>query len=219
MRLEEYIPFKGMEFTPNAKWHEGPNQGHWYEASTAFALEYLGNGNKRSCLVIGSPIFEAIELQRRGWDTTYMDIRHPPKSVGKAIHMDACNITLPDASFDAVSTACVLTHAGLGRYGDDKHAGRDDQTMLAHIARLLKPGAPAALSFGACVTAEKMIRLGSAHRIYTIAEGERMIAAAGLVIDHMKIWSCTTKAWTDEAPTQDIYNPDYISFAVTKPNE
>lgn len=216
MRDETFIRHDVGAFTPKEGWHQGPYAGHWYAASTEFAVEYLGAGNGRSCLVIGSPIFEAAELQRLGWDTTYLDIRDPPASVGKAIRMDACNITLPDASFDAVSTACVLTHAGMGRYGDDQHTDHDDQSMLEHIARVLRPGGLAALSFGACVTGEKMIRLGAMHRIYTIAECRRMLWTVALAIDYMKIWSCRTKAWTDDPPTADIYNPDYISFAVKK---
>lgn len=209
------MPFSQYTSTPREKWHEGNMPGHWYAASTEFALDYLGDGAGRQCLVIGSPLFEAIELRRLGWDTTYLDIRQPPEAAGRAIQMDATDITLPDDSFDAVSSACVLTHAGTGRYGDGQ-TGKGDEEMLGHIARVLRPAGKAALTFGACVTAEKMVRLGSAHRIYTVSECERMLAAAGLSIQHMKIWSCRTKTWTDEAPTTDIYNPDYISFAVTK---
>jgi len=216
-RDERFIEYKGLERTPKEKWNVGPLSAHWYSASTEFAVAGLGSGEGRSLLAIGSPIFEATSLRERGWDVTYMDIRTPPKEAGKHVVMDATEITLPDESFDAVSTSCVLTHAGTGRYGDSIKEEHGDEMMLGHIKRVLKPGCRAQITFGACHSGEKMIRLGKAHRIYSVQECKRMLDAVGMKIDDMKIWSFRTKTWTDEI-TSDIYNPDYISFMVTKPS-
>lgn len=144
-----------------------------------------------------------------------MDIRKPPKETGKSVQCDATEITLPDESFDAVSTACVLTHAGTGRYGDSLKQEHGDELMLGHISRVMKSGSMAAITFGAVADIPKMKRLGSAHRVYTVAECERMIEAVKLKVGNMKIWSWKTKDWTDK-PTTSIENPDYISFMVTK---
>jgi hypothetical protein len=218
MRLEEVLPYAGPPRTLNEKWNTGPREQHWYAASTQFAKEYLGEGHGRTCLVIGSPIYEATELIGQDWDVTYMDIRNPPVHFDKFIHGDATDIKLPDSSFDAVSTSCVLTHAGTGRYGDGTNREHGDEAMLGHIARVMKPSAIAAITFGALADIPKMVRLGAAHRIYTIDECRRMLDAAALKIVEMKIWSKATKHWLrDGAPvSKDIDQPDYISFSVTK---
>ena len=196
-------------------WNVNPRIRHWYEYSTNFASEYLGFGNGRSCLVIGSPIFELNILRGLGWDATYMDIRTPPPQAGKHLVMDATEITLPDESFDAVSSSCVLTHAGTGRYGDSIKEEHGDEMMLDHIHRVMKKGAPAQITFGACYSGEKMVRLGKAHRIYTVKECERMLDRSKFKVVEMRVWSFRTKDWTTEI-TSDIYKPDYISFAVSK---
>ena len=214
-RDELIVEYRGLEKTPDEKWNIGNRTAHWYEYSTKFASEYLGIGDGRSCLVIGSPVYEAMVLRERGWDVLYMDIRNPPKEVGKHIVMDATEITLPDESFDAVSTSCVLTHAGTGRYGDSTKYAHGDEIMLGHIARVMKPKAKAQITFGACYSGEKMVRLGKAHRIYTVNECERMLKEAGLSVVESKVWSFRTKTWTTEI-TPDIYDPDYISYAVVK---
>lgn len=216
MRDELFIDKESDHLGTDEKWNTRNRPAHWYGASTEFALETLGLGNARSCLVIGSPIFEAISLREKGWDVTYMDVRTPPPSVGKFVRCDAVENAMPDSFFDSVSTSCVLTHAGTGRYGDCTNREHGDELMLAHIARIMKKGAIAALSFGACATSEKMVRLGNEHRIYTLAEVRRMLEAANLMVMRMKVWSFVKKKWTTGAPTADIYNPDYISVAVSK---
>lgn len=217
IRDEMFLPVPGNEKTLNERWNVNPRANHWYGASTEFAITSLGDGFGRSLLVIGSPIFEARALADLGWDLTYMDVRVPPYKPWKFIHCDATKITLPDESFDAISTSCVLTHAGTGRYGDGVNEAQGDEQMLAHIHRVLKKGSKAAITFGGCVDAEKMNRL-AAHRIYTIRECERMLDVVGLRILDMKIWSFLTKDWLPAGvlPTNDIFNPDYISFSVMK---
>lgn len=217
MRDEEVVAARRDELTLNEQWNVGNRTGHWYTASTEFAKHQLGDGNGRSCLVIGSPIFEALSLRKQGWDVTYFDIRIPPEQPFKAIQGDAADMQLPDASFDAVSSACVLTHVGTGRYGDGLDRGHGDEKMLAHVVRVMKPDAVAALTFGAVADLPKMVRRGATHRIYTVPECRRMLAAAGLKIAEMRIWSHAIKGWLDGGPiTKSISDPDYISFAVTK---
>jgi hypothetical protein len=219
MRNEEVLECGGPTQTLTEQWNLGPrNRQHWYNASTEFAKEGLGAGNGRSCLVIGSPLFEAMELRKQGWDVTYMDVRRPPVIVGKFLQCDATDITLPHGSFDAVSTACVLTHAGTGRYGDGHNREHGDEVMLGHIARVLKPGSAAAITFGAVADIPKMARLGSAHRIYNVPECRMMLAAASLKITKMRVWSWEKKGWLgdDEPITKSLDKPDYISFMVTK---
>jgi SAM-dependent methyltransferase len=203
--------------TLGEKWNVNPRPGHWYEASTNFATEHLGIGNGRSCLVVGSPLFEVSALEANGWDVTYMDIRNPPQKPRKFIHCDAMGMTLPDESFDAVSSACVLTHAGTGRYGDGLKLLDGDIKMLQHVARVMKNGSVAALTFGACADIPKMLR-SAAHRIYTVAECYRMLEVAGLSVMSMRIWSYEKKDWLEEGmpPTSNTDKPDYISFAVLK---
>lgn len=218
MREEEVIAARRDENTPNEQWNVGNRTGHWYAASTEFAREHLGLGNGRTCLVIGSPIFEAKELRRRGWDVTYLDIREPPPVQFKVVRGDAAEMTFPDESFDAVSSSCVLTHVGTGRYGDGLDREHGDEKMLAHVARVMKPGAKATLTFGAVADLPKMVRRGATHRIYTIAECQRMMDAARLQIWDMRIWSAATKTWLkdNEPMTKSINDPDYISYMVTK---
>ncbi len=204
------------EVTLDERWNTEPRHNHWYAASTQFATSNLGIGQGRSCLVIGSPVFEAVALRALGGDVTYMDVRQPPPAAGKNVVCDAVNMVADDESYDAVSSACVLTHAGTGRYGDGLAVENGDELMLGHIARVMKKGAKAALTFGACISADKPIRLGQRHRIYTIEEGVRMLNAAKLEIEDIKVWSALSKEWTESEPTTDINNPDYLSFMVWK---
>lgn len=217
MRDEELVAARRDELTLTEQWNVGNRTNHWYAASTEFATQHLGDGNGRSCLVIGSPIFEALALRKQGWDVTYTDIRIPPEQPFKFIHGDAADLQFPDESFDAVSSACVLTHVGTGRYGDGIDREHGDEKMLAHVRRVMKPGAMATLTFGAVADLPKMVRRGDTHRIYTIAECRRMLADAKLKIGGMRIWSHAIKGWLDGGPiTKSISDPDYISFMVTK---
>jgi hypothetical protein len=208
--LRERYVGKEPVFSHNAKWYDAPKKDHWYVASADFAKGHLGKGNGRSCLVIGSPLFEAKDLERMGWEVTYLDVRQPSLRFRRFVQADATKIPLPDSSFDAVSTACVLTHAGLGRYGD-LVVENGDELMLAEIARLMKPDTVAAVTFGGVVTADLPVRIGNFHRIYTVKEAERMCALVGLKIEDVKIWSTTQLKWV-ETPTTDLENFDYLSM-------
>lgn len=196
--------------TVHSPWHLAEKPKHWYGASTRFVKDrLLGTG---SCLVIGSPLFEAIWLEKHGWDVTYLDVRKPPYEFKRYVEGDATKLPFEDDSFDAVSSACVLTHAGLGRYGD-AIVPDGDEVMLAEIARVMKPNAPAALTFGGVITADLPLRVGNMHRIYTIQEAERMCLAVGLKVEEVRVWSTNGVCWV-EKPTADEKNFDYLSVLV-----
>jgi len=218
VRDEEFIPWGGPEKTLAEKWNTGMRVGHWYGASTEFATESLGAGDGRSCLVIGSPLVEADALKAKGWDVTYLDVREPPVRRWKLIQADATDIPCPDNSFDAVSSSCVLTHAGTGRYGDGHNRAHGDEVMLAQIARVLKPECYAALTFGAVIDRPRMVRLGHIHRVYTVKECRRMLEVAGLTLVRMNIWGVVQKRWLTEKEvvSNNLDSPDYISFLVAK---
>lgn len=189
-----------------------------YNASTQFALEELGEGNGRTCLVIGSPLFIVKMLIERGWDATYLDVRNPPVKLPKFIQCDATRIELPDESFDAVETSCVLSHAGMGRYGD-AIVGDGDERMLQEMVRVMKPGAPAAIMFGNVADMEKMVVLGKCHRVYTLKEIERLLGKTGFVMEKKRMFSLGKNRWlADGEPiTKDFMDkPDYISVLVRK---
>lgn len=220
MRLETVIASDGCNSTPDEPWSalRARRLGHWYEASTDFAVMRLGDGEGKKCLVIGSPIFEAKELMDKGWNVIYLDVRKPPVVFMDFVQCDASSMPFDDESFDAVSTACVLTHVGLGRYGDPEVENGDEKAIM-EIARVMKPGASAAITFGAVVDAPAMVRMGTAHRIYTVREAHRMLEMAGLSLEDLAVWSTAEKRWRreDEQITTSMSVFDYLSTFVRKP--
>lgn len=200
-----YRELPGRAHSVRSPWHVNEQPGHWYGASTKFALEHLVGEGK--CLVIGSPIFEALEL-KKNWDITYLDVRQPPTDVNW-VEGDATKMPFKDRSFDAVSTACVMTHAGLGRYGDAV-VSDGDELMLREIKRVMRPGTLAAVTFGAVVDAEQPILMGNVHRIYTVDEAKRLAAVVGLQVELIRIWGKVRQQWVDK-PTEDHQDPDYLS--------
>lgn len=207
MRRESVVAHHDV-FTKNSPWHQAARPRHWYGASTDFARHHLGRGNGRTCLVIGSPLFEAEAIEKLKWRVTYLDVRKPPRDFESFVQADATNIPLTEP-FDAISTACVLTHAGLGRYGDAV-VENGDELMMKEMKRLLKPGAIATVTFGGVVKADLPVRIGNMHRIYTVEEAERMCAQVDLKIEEVKIWSTANAEWVNE-PTRDLGNFDYLS--------
>jgi len=180
MRSHMVLTSSSNNSTPDEPWTSTRSAAHWYNVSADFALRHLGAGSG-SCLVIGSPLFEASELADAGWTVTYLDVRKPPVLDSRIafVQHDASEMTFANASFDAVSTSCVLCHAGMGRYGDPLVEDADEK-VLREIARVLKPEGSAAVTFGPVIDAPMMLRLGDTQRIYTMAEARRLVAGAGL---------------------------------------
>ena len=193
--------------TPDEPWTPKRQGAHWYNVSTDFALRHLGQGAGK-CLVIGSPLFEASELADAGWDVTYLDIRTPPELDSRLtfVQHDASSLPFPDESFDAVSTACVLCHAGMGRYGDPVIEDADEK-VIAEIARVLKPGASAAVTFGPVIDAPMMMLLGDCQRIYTLSEAMRMTQHAGLLIEASEVLDGDTGRMAANVAPRDAFKP------------
>ena len=141
---------KGMDpaqyaTTIDESWAEKPLLDLPYGAAAEFVINALREGHGRKCLVIGSPRFEIEALQYHGWNVIFLDVRVPPFNC-HFVQGDICRIPFADESFDAVSSTCVICHAGLGRYGDPVNKNGDKDAMK-EVARVLKPGGLAAVSY------------------------------------------------------------------------
>ncbi len=160
-----FIACPDEQDTPDEAWICRDKVLDWYDAAHAFSLERLAPASGK-CLVVGSPVFEALALQKAGWQVTYVDIRQPPPQIDNWVEADAIDLPFPDDSFDAVSCTCVLCHVGLGRYGD-KEMKDGDRKALKEIGRVMKPGAKASVMFGPAVPSlASTIVFGRVHRIY-----------------------------------------------------
>lgn len=190
-----------------------------YNAAADFVRENLPAGEGRSCLVVGSPIFEARELMDRGWDVTYVDVRQPPEGVFKKfVRTCVTMMDFHDESFDALSSTCVLSHVGMGRYGDPL-VEHGDEKGLANMARVMKKGALGTIMFGNVAAMPAVVQLGKCHRIFTMTECRRMLAAAGLEELKVGLWSLAQGQWfkdEDDITTDFMGNPDYVTFLVRK---
>lgn len=180
----ERMPHVGGELdivdTRNERW--AMNDDSWYGAAREFAASHLIDGKGKWCLVIGSPIPELKQLHTNGWETVYVDVRTPPVGIGRSLIADATNLPNGDGYYDAVSSTCVVCHAGLGRYGDPiKPNG--DVLMMREIFRVLKPGGLAAIMFGPATPQMKQsVVYGNVHRIYEPEEAYQMCRDVGFEI-------------------------------------
>ena len=186
--MEPYV-FAELESTPDEGWtHRATSPWHHYTAAATFALDTLGPGRDRRCLVIGSAPFEVQALRRAGWDVVYLDVRHPPHIVRDLVIGDACRLPFRSDTFDAVSTTCVLCHVGLGRYGDVIERNGDD-IMLSEISRVMKPRAMSAMMFGpARPRLIASYAVGRIHRVYAPSEAIRQVTSAGLKPRSFGLW-------------------------------
>ena len=163
-----------MDDTKTELWMVKRETGHWYEASADFAHKGLGRGPGR-CLVIGSPLFEALELIQDRWRVTYVDVRSPPENYRRMFDFmqgDASEIKLPE-NFDSASSSCVLCHAGMGRYGDKVTEGADLKIMK-NIHRSLKKGGKAAITVGCVAEVQETLEIGTGWRVWNL-EGARVL--------------------------------------------
>lgn len=205
------FPFSGA----GEEWHCIRQEGHWYAAAADFSLRSLGDG-PGSCLVIGSAPFEKQELSEAGWSVTYLDWRNAPFV---DTHADACAMPFADASFDTVSSTCVLCHVGLGRYGDPHHEDAE-RKMLHEIWRVSKPHAQVALTLGPVAAIEEPCIVGdSYHRAYTRQYARDIVLEVGFRILQEAVWDTRAQRWRreDEPLNIDIFVlPDYLSLALEK---
>lgn len=202
--------------TPDEEWWNGDGFD-WYAAAADKAAEWLGPGNGRRCLVVGSPAAEANALWRAGWGVVYVDCREPPDDLvgGVVVVADAADIPYLDASFDAASSTCVLCHAGLGRYGDPVRPN-GDVAVLNEIARVLKPGGKAALMVGPTLwgLSESLV-VGTIHRVYAPEDVRAMVTGAGLRNVALDRWD--GERWRDADTPPAAFGLEYLTALVRKP--
>lgn len=198
MRDHILLSTSSNEYTPDEPWTDRRPHAHWYNHSADFARKWLGEGIGE-CLVIGSPLFEAYELDDAGWKVTYIDIRDPVfyRLSIKYIKHDACHLPFADESFDVISSSCVLCHAGMGRYGDPV-TDDGDELVLSEIKRVLKPKGLAAVTFGPVIDQPLMLRLGNMQRVYTLSEAKRMVDEAGLKIERIEVLNSETGVMSED---------------------
>ena len=216
MSAPMFMEFKGVtESSPQEPWGCERQAGNNYAAAADFALEHLDGSGR--CLVAGSPLFEAHELAER-YAVTYLDFRTPPVNGFNFLQADACAMPLEDASFDALSSTCLLCHVGLGRYGDPlRLAG--DQVALREFYRVLKPGAPAAVTIGPVAEIGASMELGRAHRVYRLEDALKFVRHAGFTVVRHAVWDTRGERWRRPAERINIdpaLFPDYLSMALRK---
>ena len=94
----------------------------------------------------------------------------------------AMALPFSDASFDAVTSTCVLCHVGDGRYDDTLDASGDIQ-MLREIARVLIPGGHLIAMVGPILPdTDPPTVIYNIHRMYTFGWLREQCAAVGLEI-------------------------------------
>ena len=217
------MPICKTMMSPGEKWCTNISErykGTWYEACSNYAFDFLGAGDGKSCIVVGSPIAELNLLRTAGWQTMYVDVRKPPpEAQGEIKRGDIIRLPFDDAVFDAGSTSCVLTHAGLTRYGDEKDK-QGDLHGLQELYRVLKPGARLSVMFGAVVAGDgPTVDWGTTHRVYTVGSATELAKAAGFDRHATSIWSPPLRRWLleGEAVSTDPNEHDYISMSLQKP--
>lgn len=175
-RMPVVMPEEVMD-TANETW--AMSDTAWYKTASDFAASKLINGKGKWCLVIGSPIPELRKLEANGWDCVYTDCRQPPADVQRWFQADATALPSGGAFYDAVSSTCVVCHAGLGRYGDPVKPN-GDVAVMREIFRVLKPGGLAVVCFGPCSPQMRRSAIyGNVHRIYKIDDAIDMAEDVG----------------------------------------
>jgi len=190
---------------------------HWYGGACNFSEERMANPSPdhNSCLVIGSPIFEAENLKRIGWNVIYLDCRTPSNISFQHILGDATAIPFADDEFDAINTTCVLCHAGMGRYGDNVLPNGDRQ-MMQEMYRVLKKDGIVTVMFGPVdVSASETVEVGTVHRLFSIPSATQLAVDEGFTIDEMKFWQNLKWPTLAEIDPDSAY-PVYLSALMHK---
>ena len=201
-------------FTPDEPWTVKREHNHWYSLQADWAQKSLGSGPGKF-LIIGSPIFEALEFKDLGWEITYVDVRKPPVEINH-LHGDISKMPLPVSTYDAVSSTCVLCHVGMGRYGDSEVEDAEIK-VLEKIHQTLKPGGLAAITFGPVSKAPFQIRLSNMERIFTLDSAKRASLQAGFKIENMAILDTKTALWVPEIEEEtNRLDRHYLSMLLRK---
>jgi SAM-dependent methyltransferase len=211
------------------------SRGILYLVTSHWAASMLGSGkgepipannswHRKKCLVIGSPMLEIKLLAGNYWSITHVDIRKPPRVIGHFCKGDVtCLPFARNEYFDAVSSNCCLCHAGLGRYGD-RMVTNGDELGLSEIARVLKKGGRAAITFGPAMPGLKeSVILNGVHRIYQPEDAAASAAKFGLRCVGAALY--LGGKWLSEEkieerkkldPTRDLTEVCYLSMLLEK---
>ncbi len=226
-RMEVLDPDRRIDTANERWWYGTENPCHWYDAGANFAVEKLGPGHYRPLLVIGSPAPEVRRLRFDcDWEVTFLDWREPPDDPGIGGYVvigDAMAMPFDGASFDAVSSTCVMCHVGLGRYGDPVRINGDLE-MMREISRVLKPGGKAAIMVGPALPNEilqESVVYGNVHRIYRWRDVGVMARLCGL--ECLESAMFTTHEWSGAPEVEELIGEDriieycYLSVLLRKP--
>lgn len=172
-------------------WYEVGDHPFDYQAhESEFAAKHLARTAPRNVLDIGSYRLFVLGMLS-SYAVTTIDVRPRESNLKNetVVTCDAKQLTLPDASFDAVVSLCAVEHFGLGRYGDsfDREA---DEKGIREMLRVLRPGGRLLLTT-TLTRGEKAIAF-NAHRIYTR--------------DHIRGW----------AKGMEIEEEQYYSFSLKR---
>jgi len=198
-------------FTPDEPWSITLKPGHQYEAAAAYVHQTLGRGYGRSVLVIGSPPREAYMLADDGWQVTYLDWRRPPIMPGIEVRVgNALSLPFERGRFSALTSTCVLCHAGMGRYGDPVDEDGPSR-MLAECRRVIRGDEVAVLMAGP-VYAGPPISIGTIHRVTSLEEFDEHASSRGWAIEELAVWNPNTQAMLgpSEQISQNRDAPDYL---------
>ena len=212
--MRETLISHGGNSTPNEPWttDRKHSPGHWYVKQADFALKRLQAGK---CLVVGSPIFEAMDLISSGLKVTYFDVRDPKVEGLPFVQGDATKMSFTDESFDCASSTCVLCHAGLGRYGDAQ-VEDGDELMLSEISRVLKKGGKLAVTFGPVSVHWTVAKLDNFQRVYSLEEAIRMAIASGFNVTEVAVLDTKYMVWIPNVPANDKIDRFYLSMLMEK---
>lgn len=95
----------------------------------------------------GASSLLGLELTALGHEVTVLDLRDCPLRHPRlhAMRKDLFQADLPAGSFDGITCISVIEHVGFARYGGTATPD-GDMAMMAHLARLCRPGGVLALS-------------------------------------------------------------------------
>ena len=210
---EVQLHYEINSYTPDEPWTIQRDEKHWYAYQADYALERLGRGPGK-LLIIGSPIFEALSFEERGWDVTYMDVRRPPL-LKNYLHGDASTYELPENEFDAVSSTCVICHAGMGRYGDEV-VRNGDTKFIENVYRTLKKDSLAAITFGPVSAQDDQYRLGNMQRVFSMPSAKRLCYLAGFKIEDIAIRDLVANEWVEKFSEPRRLDRHYLSMTLRK---